>query len=196
MKMLLAAVFAVTAFGAGAQTTYKVDTAATKVEWIGKKVAGDHKGLIKVKSGDLTATGDILSGGSVVMDMPSLTNTDLTDKEWNDKLVGHLKAPDFFDTAKFPEAILKIKSSKKTAKGLDVMGDLTIKGITKPITFTATDVKATATSLTAKAVVVVNRINYGVEYNSGKGDKSIIASLGDKMINDEFTLNVDLSAKK
>jgi polyisoprenoid-binding protein YceI len=196
MKTFIAAVIAATALSAAAQTTLKVDTTATKAEWVGKKVAGEHKGNIKAKGGELIVTGELLTGGNVVIDTNTITCSDLTDKEWNDKLVGHLKAPDFFDTAKYPEATLKIKSSKKTAKGLDVTADLTIKGKTQPITFTATDVKATADSYSAKAAIVVNRIKYGIEYNSGKGDKSIIASLGDKMISDEFTLNVDLAAKK
>jgi polyisoprenoid-binding protein YceI len=197
--MLLAAILAAsTAYAAKeSATTYAVDTEATKVEWIGKKVAGPHNGYVKVKNGSLTTTADgKITQGNIVVDMNSLTNTDLTDKEWNDKLVGHLKAPDFFDTAKFPEAFLVIKSSKKTANGLEVVGDLTIKGVKQPVKFTATDVKSTASSYSAKATITVDRTKYGIVYNAGNGDSSIIKSLGDKLIYDEFTLNIALASKK
>jgi polyisoprenoid-binding protein YceI len=199
MKLLLAAVLSVsTAFAAkNTATTYNVDTQATQVEWVGKKVAGPHNGYVNVKSGTLTATADgKITQGNIIVDMNSLTNTDLTDKEWNDKLVGHLKAPDFFDTEKYPEAILVIRSSKKTAKGLDVVGDLTIKGIKQPVKFTATEVKATPDTYTAKATITVDRTKHGVVYNAGKGDSSLIKSLGDKLIYDDFTLNITLAAKK
>lgn len=200
MKSLLLASVVALSFGAIAQdkpapTTYKVDTAATKVQWEGKKVAGPHNGDLKVKSGTLTVLGEEITTGNIVVDMTSINVKDL-EGEWKGKLEGHLKAPDFFDTAKFPEATLAIKNSKKTAKGLEINGDLTIKGVTKPISFVATDVKKTADMFSAKGTMTVNRINYGVTYNAGKGDKSLISSLGDKMIYDDFTLTIDLQAKK
>lgn len=200
MKTLIAAVFAFStiggAFAAATATTYKIDTAATKIEWVGKKVAGPHNGYVTAKSGEIVASNGVISAGTVVIDMKSITNTDLTDKEYNGKLVGHLNSKDFFDTEAHPEATLKIKNSKKTAKGLDVNADLTIKGITQPITFTATDVKQTADAFTAKSTITVDRTKYGVVYNAGKGDQSVVKQLGDKLIYDEFVLNVDLAAKK
>lgn len=202
MKSLLALVLVTTtAFAAPAKkdaaTTYNVDAAATKVEWIGKKVAGPHNGFVNVKSGSITAGQDgTINQGTVIVDMNSITNTDVTDKEYNGKLVGHLKDKDFFDVAAFPEATLVIKSSKKSAKGLDVVGDLTVKGITQPVKFTATDVKATADSYSAKATIMVDRTKHGIVYNAGKGDQSLMKQLGDKLIYDEFTLNITLAAKK
>jgi polyisoprenoid-binding protein YceI len=202
MKMLLAAVFAVSASHAATAkkaepTIYNIDAQTTKVEWIGKKVAGPHNGLVAVKSGSMSTTKDgAISAGTIVVDMKSITNTDITDKEWNEKLIGHLKAPDFFDVEKYPEATLVIKNSKKTKNGLDVSGDLTIKGITQPVKFVATDVKVGADSYSAKASITVDRTKHGIVYNAGKGDASLMKSLGDKLIYDEFTLNINLAAKK
>ena len=119
MKTLIAAVFAVsTITGAFAADTYKVDTQASKVTYVGKKVTGEHTGNVTIKSGSLVVDGDKLTGGEIVVDMNSLTSTDLTDKEYNAKYVGHMKSPDFFNTEKYPESKLVIKSSKKTDKGL------------------------------------------------------------------------------
>lgn len=174
---------------------YQVNSEATKVEWEGKKVAGPHSGTIKVKSGTVSVLGDEITSGTVVMDMNSVNVTDL-EGEYKGKLEGHLKSPDFFDVNNHPEATLVIKSSKKTKKGLDVKGDLTIKGKTHPVSFIATDIKNTVDSFTAKAAFEVDRIKYGVEYNAGKGDKSLMKQLGDKLIYDKFTMKVDLTAKK
>jgi len=171
---------------------YKVDTAATKVEWIGKKVTGEHRGMINVKSGSLNILQGEIKGGTIVVDMNSMTCTDITDKETNGKFIGHMTSADFFNTAAHPEAKLVIKKSKKTDKGLEISGDLTMLGKTGPVTFTATDVSATATDFTAKSTITIDRTKWDLKYGSG----SFFKGLGDKAINDEFSLNVTLSAKK
>lgn len=193
MKTLIAAVFAVSAVSAFAQT-YKVDPAATKITYVGSKVVGDskHTGNITAKSGSITVKDDLITSGEVVVDMNTLTSTDLTDKEMNAKYVGHMKSPDFFDTAKNGDAKLVIKSSKKTDKGLEVTGDLTMIGQTKPVTFVVTDYKKTDSQVTGKTSMKLNRTNWGLKYGSG----SFFKGLGDKAISDEFELTVDLTAKK
>ena len=53
----------------------------------------------------------------------------------NSKRDEHLKSPDFFDVAKFPKMTFKSKSISGTPDKFTVAGDLTIKGVTKPVTF-------------------------------------------------------------
>lgn len=65
------------------------------VTWTGNKIGGSHTGGIKVKSGYLVLKQGDITGGEVVMDMNSITNTDLKDEGYNQKLVGHLKSDDF-----------------------------------------------------------------------------------------------------
>lgn len=191
MKTLLAAVLAISTTAAFAQT-YKVDTKTTKITYVGKKVTGEHTGNVTAKSGSLTFNGDVITAGEVVADMNTITSTDITDKGTNEKYVGHIKSADFFDVAKYPEAKIVIKSSKKTDKGLEVTGDLTFVGKTNPVTFLVTDVKKTDAAVSAKSNLTINRTKWGLVYGSG----SFIKGLGDKAINDEFTLAIDLSAKK
>lgn len=188
MKTLIAAVFAISTVGAFAQT-YNVDPAASKITYIGKKVTGEHTGNLTVKSGTLIAKGEELTG-EIVADMNSLTSTDITDKGYNEKYVTHMKSADFFDTAKYPTSTLKIKSSKKTDKGLEVQGDLTMIGQTRPVTFLVTDFKKTDKTVSGKTSMTLNRTQWGLKY----GSSSFIKGLGDKAINDEFTLSVDLAA--
>jgi polyisoprenoid-binding protein YceI len=175
------------------QETYGLNTESTKIEWVGTKVTGEHRGLIKVKEGSsLTFKGDQITGGNVVIDLNSLTVTDLTDPEYVAKFVGHMKSADFFNTEKYPEAKLVITKSKKTKDGLELEGKLTILDKTQPIKFTATAPSKTTDSFTSKAVIKIDRTKFGLKYGSGQFFKD----LGDKMIHDEFTLNIDLNAKK
>ena len=82
--------------------TQKVDVTKSVVNWTGKKVTGEHHGTIAVKEGDLEEMNGKVTGGKIVMDMPSIANLDLTDAGMNAKLIGHLKSDDFFGVQTFP----------------------------------------------------------------------------------------------
>lgn len=163
-------------------TTSKVDTKSSFINWKGKKVVGSHEGTIKLSGGELSFTAGKLTGGSFTIDMGSMENTDMQGGG-AEKLMGHLKSDDFFGTASHPTSTLKI--TKVTAKdgGYDVSGDLTIKGITKPISFSAT-----AGQYLANADITVDRTLYDIKYGSG----SFFSDLGDKAIDNNFTLKVNL----
>lgn len=172
--------------------TYKVDPAATTVKWVGKKVTGEHAGNLSVKNGTLVFTGDVLTGGEIIVDMNTLTVTDIpASDESNGKLVGHLKSPDFFNVAKNPEAKIVIVSSEKTKTGLKVKGNLTFVGKTNPVEFDAV-VNKTASSVSASSDIVIDRTKWDLKYGSG----SFFKGLGDKAINNEFTVSVNVTAKK
>lgn len=190
MKKFIAALIAVSALNSYAQT-YSVDSSASKIVYVGKKVTGEHTGTITLKSGSLIFKGDSIASGEFVADMNSLTSTDITDKEYNAKYVTHMKSADFFNTEKHPDSKLVIKGSKKTKKGLEVTGDLTMLGETKPVTFVVTDLKKTDSTVTGKSSLTLNRTQWGLKY----GSSSFIKGLGDKAIHDDFTLAVELSAK-
>lgn len=189
MKTLIAAVFAVSTFGAFAQT-YKVDPAASKITYVGKKVTGEHTGTVTIKEGTLTFKGEELTGGQLVADMNSLTSTDITDAEYNTKYVSHMKSPDFFNTEKYPTSTLKIKSSKKVGNGLEVKGDLTMIGKTKPVKFVIENLVKTDSTVTGKTNMTLNRTQWGLKY----GSANFFKGLGDKAIHDDFTLAVEITA--
>ena len=173
-------------------TNLKVNTSKSELTWLGKKVTGEHTGKIALKEGVITLDGSKLVGGKFVADLTSITNTDLTDKEYNGKLIGHLKSDDFFSVEKHPTATFVVtKATPKSAGVYDVTGDLTIKGITKPATFPVT-LKTTSTGAEATGKLVVDRSKYDIKYNS----KSFFENLGDKMINDDFSIDVKLVATK
>lgn len=171
--------------------TFKVDTSASIAKWEGKKIGGGHHGELKVKGGELTVAKGALTGGQVEIDMSSIKDVDLTDAEYNTKLVNHLKSDDFFSVEKHPVSTFKItKVENKGGKNM-VTGDLTIKGITHPNTFPA-DVKLDKGQLKAKGTMTVDRTLYDIRFRSAK----FFENLGDKVIRDQFTVSFDLAASK
>jgi polyisoprenoid-binding protein YceI len=170
-------------------TPFKVDVAKSTFKWTGKKVAGTHWGYIKFSEGSLQLEKGILKGGSFDVDMTTIDCQD-TQGEWGQKLVGHLKADDFFGADKFPKSTLVIKTAtSKGANQYDVVADLTIKGISQEISFPAT-VTVDGLNATATANFNVNRTQYGIKYGSG----SFFQNLGDKAIDDNFNVEVNLVA--
>ncbi len=161
----------------------EVKTDESKITWKAYKVTGSHTGTVDLREGSLLFNGDKLTGGEFVVDMTSLIATDL-EGEYKGKLEGHLKSDDFFGVENNPSSKLVFTEVKSTGKNsYEVTGDLTIKGITKPITFDLSVYGSKAT-----ATLKVDRANYNVKYGSG----SFFDNLGDKTIYDEFDLVVDL----
>ncbi len=161
----------------------EVKTDASKVTWKAYKVTGSHTGTIDLKSGALIFDGDKLTGGEFVVDMPTLISTDL-EGDSKGKLEGHLKSDDFFGVDNHAASNLVFTNVSSSGKNsYEVTGDLTIKGITKAVTFDVSIYGSKAT-----ATLKVDRTNYGVKYGSG----SFFENLGDKTIYDEFDLVVDL----
>ena len=69
---LVAIVLTISSFGLFAQTQ-TVNSEKSTINWLGKKIGGEHKGLIKLKSGVLTEKDGKIVSGSFVIDMTSLT---------------------------------------------------------------------------------------------------------------------------
>ncbi len=165
--------------------TKNVNLETSVINWTGHKVLGSHTGDLKVKSGSLEFENNELSGGYFEIDMASMTCTDL-EGQGAKKLVGHLSSADFFDVAAYPTAKFTITNvvSRGTPGDYKIQGDLTIKDITKPISFNANVDENQAT-----ADIQIDRSEFNVKYGSG----SFFKGLGDKTIYDEFDLKVSLN---
>ncbi|WP_300436667.1 YceI family protein [Christiangramia sp.] len=161
----------------------EVDTEASIITWTGEKVTGSHNGTIKLESGHLMMENEKIVGGEFVMDMSSITVTDLSGEN-KGKLEGHLKSEDFFGVKKHPTAKLVITSAAAKGDGkYGIVGDLTIKNETHPLTF---DLEMNGDS--ANTHLTIDRSKYNVRYGSG----SFFDNLGDKTIYDNFELDVNL----
>jgi polyisoprenoid-binding protein YceI len=166
--------------------TYKIDTEKSKLTWLGKKVTGQHTGGINLAEGNLIVKSKRVTGGSFVIDMTSITDVDKSER-----LVSHLKSDDFFSTEKNPKASFVITSITGDKEQYMVKGNLSIKGITNQVEFPAT-IQMNGKQITAKAKILVDRTKFDIKFRSG----NFFENLGDKVIEDNFELNVELVANQ
>lgn len=171
-----------------AENLNNVDVTASVLNWEGSKPTGSHNGTVALKSGGLLVEAGTLTQGVFVVDMNSITNTDMAGSNGAAKLEGHLKASDFFDVAVYPTAKFVITSVVDTEGKLAVTGNLTIKNTTKSITIPATIATAEGITTFKSETFTIDRTDFGVVYASKKLD----AALKDKFINDlmEMSFNV------
>lgn len=167
-----------------------LDTSHSKIVWTGKKVTGSHYGSILFSYGWLVFEGEKLISGGFEANMNSITCYDLSE-EWATKLVEHLKSDDFFSVEKYPAAkFLITEAEKKSREDYLIKGDMTIKGITHPLEFSAKVITEKG-KVVATAKVTIDRTKFNVRYGSG----TFFSNLGDKMIYDHFELAIQLSTK-
>lgn len=169
-----------------------VDTTTSVVTWKGTKPTGSHNGTVVLKEGALAVENGKIQSGEFVVDMATITCLDLKEGDGKGNLEGHLKAPDFFDVAKFPTAKFVITSSEAKEGKLAVTGNLTIKEVTKSITIPATISEVDGVVTFKSDVFKVDRTDFGVTYKS----KKIDAALKDKFINDLMEMSFEVKTKK
>jgi len=151
---------------ASSDRVFAISGPDSKIEFIGSKVTGSHKGGFTNFTGELrVADGKLAGAGNkIVIDMNST---------WSDnpKLTGHLKSPDFFNTVQFAKAEFVSTAVEKKATNYMVSGNLTLHGVTKQISFPA-DIQLTDQAVDVKAQFVLNRFDFDIKY-AGKADDLI-----------------------
>lgn len=174
--------------------SYTVDAAGSTMRWEGYEGISfgspEHFGSVAISEGSIQVNGDTLSGGRFVIDMNTITVLDIpAEKSGNAKLTRHLKNEDFFDVPKYPTASFDITGSRTSgADSLIVTGNLTLKGISKSISFPAA-ISRTDSTFSATTRFVIDRKDWGVVYRSE-------SSLGDKMIRPEIAFEIALKAAR
>lgn len=175
-------------------TTFIVEK--SQILWTGTKVGGQHAGTINVQKGELSASDGKIGSGTFVLDMNSINNTDQEAGKGKEDLEGHLKNEDFFDVANHPTGTFKITSVSPLNGNADantaITGDLTLKGITKSITFPANVLVAGNKLSAVTPAFKINRTEWNIKYGSG-----LLGTAADKIIHDEISLvlNINGTAK-
>jgi len=173
----------------GNENYFIIDTKETVVAWTGSSVHGKHEGYIYISKGELMIENGQLMGGTVEVDMNTIEDGS---HRSDNGLINHLKGPDFFDVKKFPFskiAITRVESTNNENK--TVTGNLTIKGITHPVTFPAR-IEVKSGIVKANGKLVIDRTNWDVRYNSGK----FYDNLADKTISDSIEFQIKIVAMK
>jgi polyisoprenoid-binding protein YceI len=176
--------------------SWTVDPARSTLNWTAKKVGGEHTGTVKIAKGTLNVQNNKLAGGNFAMDMSTIVDTDLTNETFNAKLTNHLKSEDFFSVEKHPTStfiitkVTPISKAKTGESNYRITGNLTIKGITHSITFPAV-VTMSNNSAVASAKFDVDRTKWDIKYRA-----AIIGTAADKIIDDNFTIDLKIVANK
>jgi len=165
-----------------------LDLNASKLSFVGTKPTGRHTGEIPIQSGNILLKDGKLTGGKFVLDLTNVKITDLQG-EMAEKLAGHLMSEDFFNSEKHPKATFVITSVTPLNSKLNkynVAGNLTVKDVTKSVTFAAnvTD----QTNFKANANFNIDRTQWGMNYGNDR-------SLGDKFINPIVNIGLTIVAK-
>jgi polyisoprenoid-binding protein YceI len=149
----------------------------SKIEFVGSKVTGSHDGGFHRIAGMIYAeNGRVLGTSEIRIDM---------DSTWSDntRLTAHLKNDDFFDVPNHPVSTFVVTSVEPDGAGQKVTGNLTLRGVTRSITFPAT-VRVDENAVTVQAQFAINRKDFGVNY-SGRADD---------LIRDNVVIKLDLTA--
>ena len=151
--------------------TFNVTAQKSKVDFTGSKKSDYHTGYFPIKSGAVQVNGGKLVGGSFVIDIAGLK---VTDAGGGEKLQGHLSSADFFDITKFGEASFTITSIEYTkADRATIKGDLNLKGIKAPVTFSAVIRNADDKGFFAEAFMPFDRTLFGINYGIGMVDSEV-----------------------
>jgi len=165
--------------------------AADTLTWTGKKVSGDHFGTVRTLSGTLTIDSIGAVSGSFEIDMKSIAVSDIEDSASNADLVGHLKNSDFFGVDSFPTATINIKKMTRLKNNYLVEGDLTIKGITNPISFPA-KINTEGNTIAVTSELLFDRTLWNITYKS----KNVVGAMADKFIYDNIAIAMNIKGDK
>lgn len=194
MKLLFTTLTAlVVSIAASAQaTSWKLDKVHSVVKFsVTHMVVSETEGSFKLFDGTVDHTKADFSDAKInfTVDVNSIS----TDNEGRDK---HLKSDDFFSAEKFPQ--MKFESTSMTPLGgnkYKLAGNLTIKDVTKPVTFDVTYGGTITTSRGTKAgfkaTTIINRFDYNLKWDRATEAGSLVVS---KEV--EVTIKVELDKAK
>lgn len=179
-----------------ASEKYITDTSVSIIEWKGSKPTGSHTGTLCIAEGDIFVKEDSLETGSFIIDMNSLNVTDPKEGEDKLNLENHLKglkegnADHFFNVTKYPTGIFEITGIATKENKNVIEGNLTLKDITKNISFPAS-VSVNGDSLKiVSETFKIDRTLWNINYSS----KSVFENIGDKYIDDNIQIKVNVRA--
>ena len=165
-----------------AGTKYQITPQNSKIEFIGSKVTGSHTGSFQQFSGDIDFAGaPEKSRVNITIDVNSITSD-------NERLTNHLKSADFFDVATYPQASFvstEIKPGGENGATHTITGNLTMRGVTKSITFPAT-INVTPDTAAVDSSFSINRKDFGISFAGATND----------LIRDNVVLKLNVRATK
>jgi polyisoprenoid-binding protein YceI len=173
----------------------EVDAAHSVIFWTGQNLFNHHTGTIRPASGSIEIKDGVFVSGKVTLDMNSIGCTDIADPAMSAMLVGHLRSEDFFAVDRFPTAeflfnsIAPLAAARPGIPNFEVAGSLTLRGVTKDVSFPASIARKQDGSFSAQAFLDIDRTDWGVLYGSSK----FFAKLSEHVVNDHIHLHLKIA---
>ncbi|GAB2549568.1 YceI family protein [Spirosoma aerophilum] len=161
---------------------FVADTRQSKLTWTGHSEVGSYapSGTLQLQQGFFDLKGGQISRSRLDIDMRTIQHED-------EKMQAHLRGEDFFNAAAFPASTFVLQR----ISGSQASGQLTIKGVMKPVTFPVV-VTVEGDALRVKGKATIDRTEFGIKYNSS----SFFSGLGDYAIKNTFELTFDVVARQ
>jgi rhodanese-related sulfurtransferase/polyisoprenoid-binding protein YceI len=175
----------------------EIDTAESRIEWIGRNLLNKHYGQIALSAGKLRFDQGQLASGEFTFDIRSITCENLKGDSLHDVLINHLLSDDFFDAERYPEARFIITGTQPItgatpgSPNLSVRGELNLKNLSRPVEFVATSGLTDEGKPAAQAAFAIDRTLWNVLYGSGK----YFRNLGAHLVNDLIEIQLRVLTK-
>jgi polyisoprenoid-binding protein YceI len=165
-----------------APATYTIDPVHSGVSFQIRHFVSKVRGKFKEFRGTIVASPDAWQ--DAVIDVTIATQSISTDNEKRDT---HLRSPDFFAADSFPTITFRSTRIERTGDDAKVHGNLTIRGVTKPIVLDGHFTGSLGDRVGFEATTTVNRLDYGVKWNRA-------AEGGGAMLGDEVKIEINVEA--
>lgn len=165
---------------------YDIIPQSSQVFWKGERITGDfHTGSVDIKRGNIKVKDGVITGGNFVLDMNSMKELNPESEETTIVVMGYLQSERFFNTQKYPEAVLNIIGES----GNNLVGNLKIKETSRAVALPFKK-QISGDTLLATANFKIDRTNWGIDFRSAKSYKD----LGTLAIKDSIGFNTRILA--
>lgn len=149
---------------------YGIVSRASVLQWRGERISGEgHQGTVDISGGNIRIRDMRIEGGQITLDMTSMKETgEEREEETSSVVMGYLHSQRFFDTEKFPKAILTIKGEQQNM----LVADLHIKDITREIRIPFNKT-ISGDTLKAGGNFAIDRTQWGLTYRSASKTKDL-----------------------
>ena len=176
---------------------HSLDLSESKVEWVGRNLINKHTGEVALSEGRVEFRQGMPVRGYAVLDLRRLTCTDLAGHPLHDVLIQHLQSDDFFDVEHYPEARFAFDRAQVTSTvpggvNLKLSGELTVRGVTQPLTIDASAGRTPEGQAALQATIKLDRTEWGIIYGSGKFFYRLLGHL----VNDQIEIQLRLLTVK
>ena len=171
---------------------YQLDFKKSKLFW--KVPKNRHNGFILFNSGTLSNfTAGMPTRGTFSINMNSMRSTDEASAAGRKKVDDKLRSEDFFAVSRYPTATMLVKQilPEKNPATYKVSGELTIKGVTKPVEFT-TIMKQNGNTIIATANTNISREKWNINHQQQPSPWDFVARMKDNLVDDDITVNLEL----